>query len=741
MSWLGNMWLLCLILHSGYSQRLEESILDIVNSTNELSEFAKFLQIDGLHRALLDRQVSLFAPTNAAMARYQGRATESLILNHMTNIALMVEQLPEKMTSLVTGNPPLWITEDRNGIFVNQARIVRENIRARSSRGDEQVLHMIDSVLEPLVPTSVREAEYFVQLDARKLLSQSTLYNLRGKRTRTFFGQAEFNQKTHMFGVPGQHTFFIPIDDAFESVDQNLGYDYERNRLKSTVTSTISRVGTKIQKDLVDKVVLEGHIVPHKMLFTSHAPTQEYPTVAWLPKGIQVNVSLQLTGFQSSSDSSFRNPNLDNPGRISYSSYSVNQDGDETLNQDQQRALELQEASPVVVRSNTIVGDRVHPRGMVVARIVQGNIPVQNGVVHLIDKPLMVVANSLYEYIMSEGKQPGNRLSMFAKLLRDKGGLFMEAILEAKDGTILAPSNEAMEKVDTERLDFVLGNDYLRAEMLGLHFVRERIVSSDYRLQKGGDQTFSSPASLANNRVWFHYDPKFQFMTVEGRGVNATVVEKDIGTINGVIHVVDRVLGIPYQTCGERINSDPNMSHMASMLRQLRLDALFSENPRQSPRRYTIVVPSNDAWEKAQLDFSKAYNTILEGQFPDYGRVIMQRHFKVDERPLTFEELIELSRRTPSREVPMASGELTFNEQGEFSLNAYKENFVGWKDVNGKVIRPNMECTNGIIHLVDTVFMDDAPPWAVGDSSAKNHSNWGVLLSLLSLNLWRFYFQ
>lgn len=156
----------------------------------------------------------------------------------------------------------------------------------------------------------------------------------------------------------------------------------------------------KIQKDLVDKVVLEGHIVPHKMLFTSHAPTQEYPTVAWLPKGIQVNVSLQLTGFQSSSDSSFRNPNLDNPGRISYSSYSVNQDGDETLNQDQQRALELQEASPVVVRSNTIVGDRVHPRGMVVARIVQGNIPVQNGVVHLIDKPLMVVANSLYEYIM-----------------------------------------------------------------------------------------------------------------------------------------------------------------------------------------------------------------------------------------------------------------------------------------------------------------------------------------------------
>ena len=72
-------------------------------------------------------------------------------------------------------------------------------------------------------------------------------------------------------------------------------------------------------------------------------------------------------------------------------------------------------------------------------------------------------------------------------------------------------------------------------------------------------QTFSTPASLAQNRVWLHYSPRDQQMTVSGRGVNATVVEKDIGTINGVIHVVDRVLGVPHQTCGELINSDPNM--------------------------------------------------------------------------------------------------------------------------------------------------------------------------------------
>ena len=55
-------------------------------------------------------------------------------------------------------------------------------------------------------------------------------------------------------------------------------------------------------------------------------------------------------------------------------------------------------------------------------------------------------------------------------------------------------------------------------------------------------------------------------MTVEGRGVNATVVEKDIGTINGVVHVIDRVLGIPYQTVTERLNSDPDMRKVSQML-------------------------------------------------------------------------------------------------------------------------------------------------------------------------------
>ena len=54
-----------------------------------------------------------------------------------------------------------------------------------------------------------------------------------------------------------------------------------------------------------------------------------------------------------------------------------------------------------------------------------------------------------------------------------------------------------------------------------------------------------------------------------------------------------------------------------------------------------------------------------------------------------------------------------------FSLDAYKDNFVSMSDeVRGKVVRPNAECTNGYVHIVDTVMIDDSPVWAVAQSSA-----------------------
>ena len=51
------------------------------------------------------------------------------------------------------------------------------------------------------------------------------------------------------------------------------------------------------------------------------------------------------------------------------------------------------------VKSHTIASDLAHPKGTALARIVKANIPVANGVVHLIDRPLMTTADSIKSYL------------------------------------------------------------------------------------------------------------------------------------------------------------------------------------------------------------------------------------------------------------------------------------------------------------------------------------------------------
>ena len=76
--------------------------------------------------------------------------------------------------------------------------------------------------------------------------------------------------------------------------------------------------------------------------------------------------------------------------------------------------------------------------------------------------------------------------------------------------------------------------------------------------------------------MWFQFEPlqqvvlssfppslihivPHQKLTVEARGVNATALEKDIGTVNGVIHVIDTFLGIPSLTIAGKMQVDELM--------------------------------------------------------------------------------------------------------------------------------------------------------------------------------------
>jgi len=655
--------LLWVVLMGLVGTTLGESITDFLRGRADLSQFLLLVQREALPRAFLSRRVTLLVPTDQAMSEYRGRRGEDLALNHFINSIVVEQEVGDRLSSLVTGSPPIWVTKRSGWLYFSQARAIERSIKLTSDSGEEQMVFIVDSVLEPLLTNSIRNASFNQDITAGKLLARTTLYNLGDEGwARIFYNLAKQNERERMFEVAGKHTFFFPVDSAFEVIDRKY----------------------------IDAKVIEAHIVPGKLLVTSLIPTPEWQTVAWQKNGVQVNVSLQPSGVREGA---------------------------------------------VMVRSNTVVGDRFHGSGMVVSRIVKGNIPVQNGIVHLIDKPLMVVARSLYDYVMQEGSSKSNRLYEFAQLVRDKGGLFGEMLLESKAGTLLAPTNEAFRKLDRRQLDYILGHQKLRNELFGLHFVRERIDSTDKRLLANGELVYSSPASWASGRVWFQFEPLQQKLTVEARGVNATAVEKDIGTVNGVIHVVDTFLGIPSLTIAGKMEVDELMSYSWDLARATRLARLFEQH--HPDKKITLIVPTNNGWEKVKRDFSQVFASLTSLQTPDYPRNIMMRHVIVSSRAFTIEQLVEKSLRSPLRTVKTEGGDLIFTGAGEIAFDAYKEWFVSWgpaSKIKGKIVRPNIECTNGYIHLVDTVMMDESPPWTVlAASSAVSATSSTTLLLILPL--------
>lgn len=70
---------------------------------------------------------------------------------------------------------------------------------------------------------------------------------------------------------------------------------------------------------------------------------------------------------------------------------------------------------------------------------------------------------------------------------------------------------------------------------------------------------YRAPTNSLRKDLYFNvaYVNNNRTLTVEGGGVNATVIQPDLAAENGVIHIIDRVLGVPYTTVLDKLRTDP----------------------------------------------------------------------------------------------------------------------------------------------------------------------------------------
>lgn len=541
-----------------------------IRDDSDLSQFYQLLEASQVANTTLTyRHVTVFAPTNRAFQKYNG-STKNLVLYHMSNRPLTIEELRDSISSELEGNPPLWITRrpGRYGVdvYINNAMILLEQSNFQSKlkvNGDTmtQVLHIINEVLEPVRSNSVESPVY--NPNAFQFLNQSENLNLGDHRVRTFRQQIVIEKKESIYKAEGRFTFFIPVDEGFKPVPRPR---------------------------LIDRLVIDGHVIPYEVLFTAPTPDNvQYPTLVF-SDNLKVVISFSKS------------------------------------------------QNKVYVQSNTLVGDATHTDGVVLAEIVKGNIPVRNGVVHLIARPLMVVDNTVRGFLESFKEKEDGPVYKFYETIRDFGDDIMSTITHLHDVTLFAPSNEALNEPNVKQM---LQDKNRMKEILKLHYVKERLT-----LDKIKDKSVSQVATAAEKKkLYFNVvqgPMENQTVTVEGGGVNATIITANIAATNGIIHIIDRLLGVPYTTVLDKLRTDPMLNSTYSLGQRRG----FNDQLNDTKKRFTYFAPYDYAWKDAANNYPSTTKKLFMPEFSYHTKQILERHLIIADQAYTMAKLKEMSNDT-----------------------------------------------------------------------------------------------
>nr|XP_029717638.1 fasciclin-1-like isoform X2 [Aedes albopictus] len=638
-----------------------------ISNDPDLSQFFDLIERNPIASSNLKlRALTIFAPTNQAFQRYLGNKT--LVQYHMSNVATSLEQLGPIITSDYDGNPPIYVTRKRqpNGsedIYVNNAKIIRSrsNVQLANQYGKKQVLHIIDDVLTPLTANPSTSFEIY-NPDAYQFILHAENMDISQHRIRSFRHKMTMAKKEDIYRAVGGHTFLIPVEEGFKPPPR---------------------------PDMIDRKVIDGHVIPNRVIFTAPAPLDDpLETLAF-----EDNLKVTVTFFKQGEGKNAK----------------------------------------VYVRSNTVIGDSKHASGAVLAEIVKANIPVRNGVVHLIHRPLMVVDTTVLQFL--EEKEDGP-LFKFYELIADYAPDFFKTMSNLQQMTLFAPSNEALSHPIvnnfirncsniTKGLD---GNDHpcgsrekLR-EILNLHLVRDSITTDKIR-KNNQNQIYQVPTGADKKFLYFNiitnrYDHN-QTITVEGGGVNATIILSDIAATNGYLHIIDRVLGIPYMTVQEKIETDPmlNLTYQFGRLNH------FNEQLNKTTKRFTYFIPRDKAWMQWFHDHQGAnLNDFIFDK--DQSRSVLERHLVVADRVFTMMDLKNMS--NDSLILPTVGPhnlQIRVKEEDrtedDYSSSLQSGFFIQWRETNKwiPVFRPDVECTNGVIHVIDAPLVRDHDITTSGSSS------------------------
>ena len=275
-----------------------------------------------------------------------------------------------------------------------------------------------------------------------------------------------------------------------------------------------------------------------------------------------------------------------------------------------------------------------------------------------------------------------------------------------REFTVFAPTDEAFAKIDPAVLDSLINDPEKLSDILLYHVLADIEVDSSAAIAAAG-----TTVTTANTDEVGVALKDFSLF------INASeVVEADIQARNGIIHAIDTVL-LP-------TDDDPSSGNIAAVADSLGifetllgaltatgLDAVLTD----SEGKFTVFAPTDAAFGKLDPDILSALTSD-----PNALRDVLLYHVIVDKEV------------NASAAIAIAGNTVEMGNTDDMALSlSGAELFANLS----KIIEPNVDASNGIIHAIDTVLL---PPDDTAASTsniveiAQGNSDFSTLVTALS---------
>ncbi|XP_070685230.1 periostin, osteoblast specific factor b [Pempheris klunzingeri] len=202
------------------------------------------------------------------------------------------------------------------------------------------------------------------------------------------------------------------------------------------------------------------------------------------------------------------------------------------------------------------------------ARIIYGNQVATNGVVHVIDRVISAVGNTIQDAI-----EVNDDLTTLTDLAQNAG--LLEKLGQPGHYTLFAPTNEAFDSLGSDVLERLQSDKDALKALINFHLLDS--IQCSEAIMAG-----SSYETMEGNNIEIGCDG--ESLTVNGIKMVRT---KDIVTTNGVIHLIDQVL-MPDSAKQVMELVGESQSTFGDMVSELGLSADMSPEA-----EYTLLAPLN----------------------------------------------------------------------------------------------------------------------------------------------------